>query len=129
MSKDRPKRQNALGIKPMSMTKEETEGFKKTLEKERESIEERIKNINTSKDFGSDIDGGDEEADETEEFENIEEIKFVLKDKIKNIDRALEKIENGSYGICEECAKEIEPELLNISPESRLCKQCKQPTE
>ena len=35
--------------------------------------------------------------------------------------RALEKIEEGTYGICDECGKQIPPPRLRIAPESTLC--------
>ena len=35
--------------------------------------------------------------------------------------RALEKIEEGTYGVCDECGEEIPPPRLRIAPESTLC--------
>ncbi len=113
----------------MSMTNEQLTQFKKNLEEEREGVLERLRNIDTSKDFGSDIDAFDEETDETEEFGNAEGIKLVLEEKLRSVDRALEKIEDGSYGVCEKCKKEVEIELLRIAPESHFCKSCKQSAE
>lgn len=111
------------------MTNEQLTQLKKELEEEREEILERLRNIDASKDFGSDVDAFDEETDEAEEFGNTEGIKLVLEEKLRNIDRALEKIEDGSYGTCEICKKNIEPELLRVAPESHLCKSCKQSAE
>ena len=37
--------------------------------------------------------------------------------------RALEKIEEGTYGVCDECGEEIPPPRLRIAPESALCVQ------
>ncbi len=41
--------------------------------------------------------------------------------KIKN---ALQCIEDGSYGYCESCNKEIEKQRLNYLPETPLCLAC-----
>lgn len=44
--------------------------------------------------------------------------------KLDNIENALSKIENGNYGICEECKKQIDEERLDILPETNLCSDC-----
>ena len=38
--------------------------------------------------------------------------------------RALEKIEAGSYGVCDNCGKPIAPARLEVAPESVLCIGC-----
>jgi RNA polymerase-binding transcription factor DksA len=37
---------------------------------------------------------------------------------------ALEKIENGAYGVCENCGKEITEERLLVCPEAKTCLNC-----
>jgi RNA polymerase-binding transcription factor DksA len=44
--------------------------------------------------------------------------------KLENIENALSKIENGNYGICEECKQQIDEERLDILPETNLCSNC-----
>jgi len=44
---------------------------------------------------------------------------------IRKIDQALERIENGSFGICENCGKEINEERLKARPVTTLCIACK----
>ncbi|MCQ4699271.1 TraR/DksA C4-type zinc finger protein, partial [Paeniclostridium sordellii] len=41
--------------------------------------------------------------------------------KLNEIDNALYKMENGSYGKCENCNKFIDEERLEFIPETRLC--------
>ena len=84
-----------------------------------------IKELNQPVNFGDDIDHGEEKADEAEELSNRFGEENDLKKNLDEIDAALEKIETGNYGRCESCGKEIEDEILNISPESRLCEACK----
>jgi len=43
---------------------------------------------------------------------------------IEKIDRALERIEQGTYGICELCGCQIEPERLDALPEANICMKC-----
>ena len=65
--------------------------------------------------------------------ERDREISFILSDrehtKIKNIDDALERIEDRSYGICDACGLEIAEERLTAMPFTRLCRDCQQDRE
>ena len=49
--------------------------------------------------------------------------------EIVDIDIALEKIENGTYGQCEECDGEIKIQRLKALPFARQCIECKQALE
>jgi DnaK suppressor protein len=44
---------------------------------------------------------------------------------IEEIDRALSKIEQGTYGVCEKCGEEIPRERLKALPHASLCVRCK----
>jgi DnaK suppressor protein len=44
-----------------------------------------------------------------------------LDDKVRRIDRALEKLDEGSYGVCDVCGKPIPVGRLKAAPESSLC--------
>ena len=48
---------------------------------------------------------------------------------IGKIKDALDRIENGSYGICEECGEEISAERLKARPVTTLCIDCKKRQE
>ena len=65
--------------------------------------------------------------------ERDREINFILSDrervKIKQIDDALSRIEDGAYGVCESCGLEIAEERLKAMPFSRLCRDCQQDQE
>ncbi len=73
-------------------------------------------------DLNSDDRGGDE-ADQTvrvlaeAEFLNLHE---RLRNQLMEIESALARIENGTFGICEEIEEEIEPERLRAIPWTRL---------
>ena len=45
------------------------------------------------------------------------------------IDEALEKIEDGSFGICELCERDINLERLKAIPHAKLCIECKREQE
>ena len=60
--------------------------------------------------------------------ERDREISFILTDRererLQAIQEALERAEDGSYGICENCELEIAPARLEALPFTRLCVTC-----
>ena len=48
---------------------------------------------------------------------------------LKKIDYALAKIEQGSFGICEQCEEPISLKRLEARPETTLCIRCKEDQE
>ncbi len=44
---------------------------------------------------------------------------------LKKIDDAIEKIDNGTYGICETCGEEINIRRLEARPVTTMCIECK----
>ena len=65
--------------------------------------------------------------------ERDREINFILSDrervKLQQIDDALERIEDHSYGVCESCGLEIAEERMQAMPFTRLCRDCQQDQE
>ena len=76
---------------------------------------------------GSESDEG--EADEEEEYMDLLPVEHSLELKLREINRSLEKIKDGSYGICEHCGKEISRERLEAYPEVKLCIKCEKENE
>jgi DnaK suppressor protein len=107
------------------MNDDQLKEYKGKLEKERAMVNGEITREEKPVDFGSDIDHGDEGSDASEQMGNQMAVANDLKDRLSEIDIALGKIQNGTYGVCEKCGKPIEPEILSIDPESRFCKECK----
>ncbi|KKW16812.1 MAG: Transcriptional regulator TraR/DksA family [Parcubacteria group bacterium GW2011_GWA1_50_14] len=108
------------------LTKEKLEHYKKRLEEDKKRLLEEIKTDKDMVDFGDDVsDPEDEEADETEEQGNQMGVEQVLKERITNIDLALQKIGAGKYGICANCGSPISEKILGAAPESALCENCK----
>lgn len=46
------------------------------------------------------------------------------KGKLYQVNLALDKIENGTYGICDMCKKNIDEDRLDIVPETNVCSNC-----
>jgi RNA polymerase-binding transcription factor DksA len=61
------------------------------------------------------------EADAVEEWNERRATLSQLETTYRLIKRALNKIEAGTYGICEISGEEIEPERLMINPTARTC--------
>jgi DnaK suppressor protein len=44
--------------------------------------------------------------------------------RVKQVRRALRRLEEGTYHTCERCGRDIEPERLEAMPETALCSHC-----
>ena len=62
-------------------------------------------------------------ADEIEEYDENMAIVNTLEGRYQEIKSALDKIEKGTYGICEVGGEEIEVERLEANPSARTCKK------
>ena len=51
------------------------------------------------------------------------------RDKLIEVDEALDRIENGTFGICEECEEPIALKRLEAIPNTRYCIRCKEELE
>lgn len=45
---------------------------------------------------------------------------------VRAIDAALNRIENGAYGVCGECGEAIQPKRLEVLPWAILCRHCQE---
>ena len=61
-------------------------------------------------------------ADHIEGYRENAAMLKELETRYNNIKRALEKIENGTYGVCEVSGEEIEADRLEANPAARTCK-------
>lgn len=52
-----------------------------------------------------------------------------LKSDLKEIEKALEKIKKGTYGICENCGVKIDPARLEVKPSAIYCLKCEREME
>jgi len=72
---------------------------------------------------------GDDQADTgTKTFEREQEITLAnaILERITQVERALERLDEGSYGWCERCGNPIPVERLAAFPSATLCVSCKQ---
>lgn len=110
--------------------KQSLENEKISLVKELESFAKEDENIRGNWDAkypNKERGDQEEEADESQEYENLLSLEQSLELKLKDVNLALEKIDSGNYGNCEKCGKEIEDQRLQACPEARLCIKCNKP--
>lgn len=55
-------------------------------------------------------------------------LRTMDQETLLQVERALERIENGTYGRCVKCNEYINPERLEILPHATLCIQCQTQT-
>ena len=112
------------------MDQENLEYFRGLLQNQLdELIEEALKTINGMTNFKDNFpDPTDRAALETDRnfLLRIRDRERKLIEKIKE---ALERIDNGSFGICEVCGREIGEERLRARPVTTLCIACKKKQE
>lgn len=107
------------------MDKTKLDAYKNKLEKERSLLLAEIKQNEKPVDFGADTEDMDEWSDKSEEVGNHLAMVEDLKTRLDEVNNALEKFGRGTYGVCERCKGQIETQILDVDPESRLCKNCK----
>lgn len=66
----------------------------------------------------------DENAAETAEYANSISLEKSLHERSEQIQRALAKIDDGSYGKCETCGNPIEEARLEAMPTATTCLTC-----
>jgi DnaK suppressor protein len=111
-------------------TKKELDDFKARLEVERGELQAQLQQIeelafaNTQSDISGEVSFDEENADAgtfTFERERDLSIENNVRDLLGKIERALGRIEDGSYGMCSRCGKPIEKARLKALPYVDLC--------
>jgi DnaK suppressor protein len=102
----------------------------KALRKEREQLIHQLGELGAAEsgDLRSDIDFGGSFADAasvTAERTEVLGLVESLKTQLDDVDAALAHIEAGTYGICDNCGADIDPDRLEFRPASILCVNCK----
>jgi len=73
--------------------------------------------------------GQDDEAERVVDLELGIQTKGNLKERLKKIEIALQKIDQGTYGICEACGDQIGEKRLDYFPEVSNCIECQRKME
>jgi DnaK suppressor protein len=74
---------------------------------------------------GSPFGKREEEATETLELEKRLTLENRVRQEMAAVEHALDKIQKGTYGLCDNCGQPISPERLEALPQATLCVKCK----
>lgn len=66
----------------------------------------------------------EDRASERQGDEVLEALGHVELDALRRIDAALQRIGDGSYGVCPNCGERISDDRLAAVPEAALCRTC-----
>jgi RNA polymerase-binding transcription factor DksA len=74
---------------------------------------------------GSPFGKREEEATESLELERRLALEKQILERLADVEAALGKFDEDSYGSCENCGNPIEPARLEALPQAKLCLNCK----
>ncbi len=66
-----------------------------------------------------------EQAAETLELEKRLALEKRIREQLADVEHALHKFEEATYGLCDNCGQPIDPERLEALPQASLCINCK----
>ena len=115
----------------LDMNKAQLKKFQDLLEAKRQDILQRAQQT-LSEDMALDADDLPDEMD-LASSEYLQSFTFRLRGREKmfldKIAKALERIQEGTFGQCDECGEEISIKRLEARPETTLCIRCKEDQE
>ncbi len=113
------------------LNQKELKRFKKTLEDIRTNI---LANARKTMEEESNFDTDDlpDEIDQASS-EYAQALAFRLRDRekflLKKVQKALTRIDDGTFGVCERCEEQISTKRLEARPMTTLCIRCKEEQE
>lgn len=113
------------------MNRKDTARFKKLLKERRDAI---VNQVEAVREEGMGFDPA-ELPDEVDlaSTEAGQSLNLRLRDRelvlLKKIDKTLQKMEDGEFGICERCGEEIGLKRLEARPVAEMCIRCKEELE
>ena len=113
------------------MKKNEQKKFEKILLEKREKLLVNARNTLESDMTLDQADLPDEMDLASSEY--LQSFQFRLRGRertfLNKIDKALAKLKEGSFGVCEDCGETIHAKRLEARPETTLCIRCKEEQE
>jgi DnaK suppressor protein len=113
------------------VTKKQYEHIRAFLESEKQRLlnevrqqEESSQSMDVRRE-GSPFGKREEEATESLELEKRLALEKQVSEHLAEIEHALHKFEDGTYGLCDDCGKPIPPDRLEALPYASLCMECK----
>ncbi len=106
------------------------DGARAALKEEREKLVRQLEELGATEsgDLRSDLEFSDGFADAgaaTAERTEVLGLVETLKGQVESVDKALIKLDTGTYGFCDNCGQPIPAARLEARPTSVLCVDCK----
>lgn len=97
--------------------------LRETMETRKSELNERIAKI--KKDIASGLDADSEEqATQLENQEVLDSLANEATSEVAQINKALQRMDQGEYGVCTECGEEIDDRRLEARPFALRCIDC-----
>ncbi len=103
------------------------EQVERALRARRTELSERLEVLARAPERGADLNFGKRIGDgTTEAVSRLTDVGVghSLETSMQRIDRAIAKLADGTYGLCDSCGHPIAPARLRAAPESVLCIEC-----
>ena len=95
------------------------------LDEERAQLRHQLADLGFGDDGGLAYDQNFADSSQvTAERGEVEALANSLKETLAEVEHALAKFEEGTYGLCENCGQPIAPARLEAKPGARLCINC-----
>lgn len=107
----------------------DVETIKISLQQKQRQVVDQLKSIQIDDPILADVSPESSELGSDSWEADVHMKMLLVKDNLlkisKNIKLSLEKLKNGTYGMCSKCGKEIETERLHALPTADRCIVCK----
>ena len=100
------------------------ENERKRLTEELEQLKSTVRPADERRE-GSPFGKREEEATESFELEKRLTLEKRIREQLAEVEHALHKFEEGTYGLCDICGQPIDPARLEALPQASLCLRCK----
>jgi RNA polymerase-binding protein DksA len=100
------------------------ESERKRLSEELEQLKSTVRPADERRE-GSPFGKREEEATESFELEKRLTLEKRIREQLAEVEHALRKFEEGTYGLCDNCGQPIDPARLEALPQASLCLNCK----
>ncbi len=105
----------------MSEASQDQDSVRTELEREREILRDKVQELDSK---GDDLEYDGNFADSGQVAAEMGENRVLydqLRRDLDDIDKALQRMDEGTYGTCEVCGKDIGDARLEIMPSTRVC--------
>jgi RNA polymerase-binding transcription factor DksA len=99
--------------------------YRSLLEEERAELRAKLQELGFGEEGGLNYDPNFADSSQvTAERGEAEALAVKLQETLAEVERALRKLGDGSYGVCEQCGNSIDEARLEAKPAARLCIAC-----